>query len=63
LYFTAPLLVDDFARGGIWLFEPVPFSLFRGLGLGSEGDGWWCCGGGLVEWRSGEGWWDTGIAP
>ena len=63
LYFTAPLLVDDFARGGIWLFEPVPFSLFRGLGLGSEGDGWWCWGGGLVEWRSGEGWWDTGIAP
>lgn len=63
LYFTSPLLVDDFARGGIWLFEPVPLSLFRGLGFGPEGEGWWCWYGGLVEWRSGEGWWDSGIAP
>lgn len=62
LYFTAPLLVDDFARGGIWLFEPVPISIFRGLGLGPEGSGWWCWYGGLLEWRSGRSWWDSGIA-
>lgn len=62
MYFTAPLLVDDFARGGIWLFEPVPISVFRGLGLGPEGEGWWCWYGGLVEWRSGRSWWDSGIA-
>lgn len=61
LYFTAPLLVDDFARGGIWLFEPVPISIFRGLGLGPKGAGWWCWYG-LVEWRSGKSWWDSGIA-
>jgi hypothetical protein len=63
LYFTSPLLVDDFARGGIWLFEPVPISFARGLGFGPEGEGWWCWYGGLVEWRSGRGWWDSGIAP
>ena len=63
LYFTSPLLVDDFARGGVWLFEPVPVSLFRGLGFGPVGEGWWCWYGGLVEWRSGARWWDTGIAP
>jgi hypothetical protein len=61
LYFTAPLLVDDFARGGIWLFEPVPISIFRGLGLGPKGAGWWCWDG-LVGWRSGKSWWDSGIA-
>jgi hypothetical protein len=62
LYFTAPLLVDDFARGGIWLFEPVPISIFRGLGFGPKGSGWWCWYGGLLEWRSGSHWWDSGIA-
>jgi len=61
LYFTAPLLVDDFARGGIWLFEPVPISIFRGLGLGPKGAGWWCWDG-LVAWRTGKSWWDSGIA-
>ena len=63
LYFTSPLLVDDFARGGIWLFEPVPVSLWRGLGFGPEGEGWWCWYGGLLKWRSGSAWWNTGIAP
>lgn len=61
MYFTAPLLVDDFARGGIWLFEPVPISIFRGLGLGPKGAGWWHWDG-FVEWRSGKSWWDSGIA-
>lgn len=62
MYFTAPLLVDDFARGGIWLFEPVPISIVRGLGFGPKGEGWWCWYGGLLEWRTGRSWWDSGIA-
>jgi hypothetical protein len=33
MHFTAPLLVEDFARGGVWLFEPLPFSPTRALGL------------------------------
>ncbi|KAF2819117.1 hypothetical protein CC86DRAFT_450157 [Ophiobolus disseminans] len=64
-YFTAHLLCDDFARGGVWLFEPVPVSLFRGLGFGADArDGWWCWWGlGEVNrWHSGDTWWTTGIA-
>ncbi|KAG6032709.1 hypothetical protein E4U41_007159 [Claviceps citrina] len=47
LLFTAPLFLDDLASGGVWLFEPVPFSVFRWLGLGRNlslgpaDDRWW----------------------
>jgi hypothetical protein len=62
-YYTAHLLCDDFAQGGVWLFEPVPVSLFRGLGLGPDPrDGWWCWGGQLLRWHSGDRWWRSGIA-
>lgn len=61
-YYTAPLLVDDFAAGGIWLFEPLPISPLRGLGFGSKEDGWWCWSGQIARWHSGKNWWDTGIA-
>ncbi|KAK4981012.1 hypothetical protein LTR66_010245 [Elasticomyces elasticus] len=53
-YYTGGLLLDDFCKGGILLFEPIPISLFRGLGLGAEGDSWWCWWNGLVHWASGE---------
>ncbi|KAK1063786.1 hypothetical protein LTR33_012224 [Friedmanniomyces endolithicus] len=62
LYHTAPLLVDDFAKGGIWLFEPVPFSPLRGLGYGAPDDQFFAFWNGLAWWRNGEHWWDTGIA-
>ncbi|QIW99035.1 hypothetical protein AMS68_004553 [Peltaster fructicola] len=62
LYHTAPLLADDFAQGGVWLFEPVPFSVFRGLGFGPADAGWWCWWDGVAWWRNGNTWWDTGIA-
>ncbi|KAI5207097.1 hypothetical protein E4T39_02192 [Aureobasidium subglaciale] len=61
-YYTAPLLCDDFARGGIWLFEPLPISPLRGLGLGGRGDGLWCWWGGVVLWHRGDRWWNTGLA-
>ena len=61
MYYTAPLLTDDFAKGGIWLFEPVPVSLLRGLGLGLEGEGWWCWHRRIVGWHWGERWWQSGI--
>lgn len=61
-YHTAHLLCDDFARGGVWLFEPVPFSVFRGVGFGAEGDGWWCVADVGVRWYKGRRWWRTGIA-
>lgn len=62
LYHTAPLLMDDFAKGGIWLFEPIAFSPLRALGFGAKDDGFFCWWNGLLFWRSGQHWWDTGIA-
>lgn len=62
LYFTAPLLADDFAKGGVWLYEPVAFSPLRWLGYGAKDDNGWDLWYGLVWWRSGKHWWDTGIA-
>jgi hypothetical protein len=61
-YYTGPLLVDDFARAGIWMFEPIPVSLLRGgLGLGAKGDQWWCWRGSWFELYSGATWWQSGI--
>lgn len=40
LLFSGGCIADDFARGGLWLMEPVPVSPLRGLGL-ANGDGWW----------------------
>lgn len=61
-YYTAPFLTDDFARGGVWLFEPIPVSPLRGMGFGAEGEGWWCWKGRLVGWYWGEKWWQSGVA-
>ncbi|MCJ1356349.1 MAG: hypothetical protein MMC33_006344 [Icmadophila ericetorum] len=61
-YYVAPLLTDDFARGGIWLMEPVPVSILRGLGLGLEGEGWLQWHWPLVRWHTGERWWQSGLA-
>ncbi|KAH7122494.1 membrane bound O-acyl transferase family-domain-containing protein [Dendryphion nanum] len=62
MYFTAPLLADDFARSGVWLFEPIPVSILRGLGFGVRGDGWWCWGGEWIKWENGGRWWNTGLS-
>jgi Membrane bound O-acyl transferase family len=64
-YISAPWFIDDIATGGVWLFEPVPISIFRGLGLGAEGLGWWCWHGEWATWWSGLNgtpWWRKGIA-
>jgi hypothetical protein len=61
LFLTGPLLANDFARCGVWLFEPLPISLVRGL----LGQGFWCWSGQRVMWwpgREGESWWRRGIA-
>lgn len=41
LLYSGGFIADDFARGALWLMEPVPFSPLRGLGL-ANGEGWWC---------------------
>ena len=61
LFLTGPLLANDFASCGIWLFEPLPISLLRGV----LGQGYWCWSGQRVAWwpgREGESWWRQGIA-
>lgn len=62
MYFTAHLFTDDMASSGIWLLEPVPFSLFRALGLGHPGDSWrrWDQYHRLT-WYTAEQWWRSGI--
>ena len=60
-WLTGPLLTDDFAKGGLWLFEPIMLSPLRGLGFGVEGDGFYCWGGRQVKWHSDEKWWLSGI--
>ena len=62
MYWTAPLLVDDFAKGGVWLYEPLVISPLRILGYGAKDDNGWDLWYGLVFWRTGKGWLDTGLA-
>ncbi|PVH76913.1 hypothetical protein DL98DRAFT_517631 [Cadophora sp. DSE1049] len=62
LFWSGWWLTDDFARGGIWLYEPIPVSVLRGMGFGDEGDGWWCWEHVSVGWYRGRRWWESGIA-
>lgn len=62
-YHTAHLLCNDFALGGVWLFEPIPVSPLRGLGVGAaKQDGWWCWSGTVARWHTGKHWWQSGLA-
>ncbi|KAL8810192.1 MAG: hypothetical protein Q9200_002777 [Gallowayella weberi] len=54
---TGPWIADEFAAGGIWLYEPLPVSLIRGI----RGEGWWRWGGDWVRWYSGDRWWRNGL--
>ncbi|KAJ5343118.1 uncharacterized protein N7506_002942 [Penicillium brevicompactum] len=55
------LIADDFARGGLWLMEPVPFSPLRGLGFGMQGEGWWCWREPWFRYWSDGTYWGSGI--
>ena len=57
-WLTGPLIADEFAATGIWLYEPIGLSLFRGL----RGEGWWWWGGTWVRWHRAEKWWQSGLA-
>lgn len=61
LLFTGFWLCDDFARGGMWLYEPIPISPLRAMGLGDKGDWWWCWEHIGVGWYKGVHWWESGI--
>lgn len=55
-------LAIDFASAGVFLLEPVPVSIFRGLGFGL-GPGWWWRWGPeyMLTWYSGKRWWESGF--
>lgn len=63
-YYTAPLLVDDLAIGGTLLYEPVPFSVFRLLGLGgpNESSICWSSPGKWLGWHKADAWWESGLS-
>ncbi|CZR51304.1 uncharacterized protein PAC_01179 [Phialocephala subalpina] len=62
MFWTGWWLTDDFARGGIWLYEPIPISPLRGLGFGEKDAGWGCWEHLGVGWFKGKHWWESGIA-
>ena len=63
LVWSGPLVVDDFARSGLFLTEPLPVSLLRGVGLGTgtDGEGWWCWEGAWMRVWDGGSFWERGI--
>lgn len=56
-YIVGPIVADDFAATGIWLYEPLPISPMRAL----RGDGWWRWGGLWARWYSADRWWRSGL--
>lgn len=61
LLLFAPLFADDFSRSGIWMAEPLPFSLIGNLGLrGDYINTWRNMSVGFRVWE-GERWWERGI--
>ena len=62
MYYTSPLLVDDFSRAGLWFTEPIPISPFRGLGFGLKSEGWYVWNRYGIRWHTGDRWWKSGLA-
>lgn len=62
LFFSGHYIADDFARGGVWITEPIPFSPLRGLELGVKGEGWLCWKEQWFRSFKGDGWWQSGLA-
>ncbi|KAI6247012.1 hypothetical protein HI914_04856 [Erysiphe necator] len=62
LILTSGYAADDFARCGLWLLEPIPFSPLHAIGL-REVDS---CGNIPMNfnfrWHTGNRWWESGIA-
>jgi hypothetical protein len=63
LYVTAPIFINDMASTGLWMFEPVPVSLFRSLRFGHVEDHWWRWDRQhWPKWYPAKHWWEIGIA-
>lgn len=59
---TAVLFCDDLASAGLFLHEPVPFSVLRLMGLSHPGDrAWRWTANNLPTWHWGKHWWTSGL--
>ncbi|POS87999.1 hypothetical protein EPUL_003230 [Erysiphe pulchra] len=61
LYLTGSFAADDFARSGVWLMKPLPFSPMEALGFGEHN-----CSRNFMKyfslmWYTGNHWWESGI--
>ncbi|KAK3694998.1 membrane bound O-acyl transferase family-domain-containing protein [Podospora appendiculata] len=63
MHATMGAVVEDMSRAGLWLYEPVPVSVVRLVGVGGmQGEGWWRWDRQfLPRWYSGRHWWESGI--
>ncbi|KAK1752449.1 membrane bound O-acyl transferase family-domain-containing protein [Echria macrotheca] len=62
MHWTNGLFIGDLSRSAIWLFEPVPFSVLRAVGLGPKGDSAWRWDREYMpRWHWGTHWWETGV--
>ncbi|EKV10785.1 hypothetical protein PDIG_54660 [Penicillium digitatum PHI26] len=61
LMLSGGLVADDFARGGLWLMEPLPISPLRALGFGLQGQSWWCWNEPWFRYWSDGTYWGSGI--
>ncbi|ORY65810.1 membrane bound O-acyl transferase family-domain-containing protein [Pseudomassariella vexata] len=62
LHFSCGFLFDDFGRSALFLYEPVPFSVMRWMGLGTPGDRWWRYDRDTFpHWYTGKHWWQCGV--
>ena len=57
-YLTGPMVADDFAAAGVWLFEPLPISPIRAW----RGGDLWRWRGPWIRWYSADRWWQSGFA-
>ncbi|KAI1082735.1 hypothetical protein F5B20DRAFT_577812 [Whalleya microplaca] len=64
LWATSWTLLDDFGRCGLWLYEPVPVSVFRALGFGPVEDRrvWRYDWDFFPRWHTGRHWWESGLS-
>ena len=62
LWLTFGFALDEYARGGMWLVEPLPFSPLRSLGFGPAQEGMWLWHGLVPHVHRGEHWWQSGLA-
>ncbi|KAJ5182739.1 hypothetical protein N7492_000355 [Penicillium capsulatum] len=60
LLYSGPFIANDFARGGLWVMEPLPFSPIRALGL-AQNEGAWCWRESWFQYWNDGTYWGSGI--